>query len=154
MIGMVVMTRRVVENVERNMARFHLSKATIRRWRDSEPPAAVQMASVFIPAAFLPAPPANFATVRDHDVISVAVSARRAHPTPAMCGSASIPRRPHAAFCPSTGQGRGHHTPLWQCSDACQQRMITAFGFWRSWSIRSSTFKVFPTRFVPNEDQL
>jgi hypothetical protein len=85
-IGMVVDDAIVVvENVERIMAKEHLAprEATIKCMSEigsSLVAVVLVMASVFVPAAFLPARPDGSTTVRDHDRrLGVGVGLRRAH---------------------------------------------------------------------------
>ena len=84
----------VVENVERNMARYHLApkEATVRAMGEigtSLIAVVLVMASVFIPAAFLPGTTGQlYKQFAITIVISVAVSGFVALTlTPAMCGA-------------------------------------------------------------------
>ena len=127
-IGMVVDDAIVVvENVERNMARFHLSpkEATIRAMGEissSLVAVVLVMASVFIPAAFLPGTTGQlYKQFAITIVISVAVSGFVALTlTPAMCGlllkhtHASHPRLFRLV---QPGGGR-HYPGLWSRRDA------------------------------------
>lgn len=163
-IGMVVDDAIVVvENVERNMAQHHLppKEATIKAMEEissSLVAVVLVMASVFIPAAFLPGATGQlYKQFAITIVISVAVSGFVALTlTPAMCGALLK----HSA--PPT---RGFFAWFNRQVDA----ITRAFGFAVTLVIRRMgvaflllavlvwlivhLFKVLPTSFVPNEDQ-
>ncbi len=163
-IGMVVDDAIVVvENVERNMARHHMSpkEATILSMQEissSLIAVVLVMASVFIPAAFLPGTTGQlYKQFAITIVISVAVSGFVALTlTPAMCGilmkhSAPPKRGPFAWFNRQVDwitQAFGHAVKL------VIQRMVVAFVVlaFLVWAI-IHLFNVLPTSFVPNEDQ-
>ena len=163
-IGMVVDDAIVVvENVERNMARFNLApkEATIRAMGEisgSLVAVVLVMASVFIPASFLPGTTGQlYKQFAITIVISVAVSGFVALTlTPAMCGVLLRHTRP-----PS----RGFFAWFNRMVDAITlgfgnavtlviRRMAIAFIVLALlvYSI-VHLFKVLPTSFVPNEDQ-
>jgi multidrug efflux pump len=163
-IGMVVDDAIVVvENVERNMARYHLSpkEATIRAMGEissSLVAVVLVMASVFIPAAFLPGATGQlYKQFAITIVISVAVSGFVALTlTPAMCGVLlrhTTPRR--RGFFAWFNRGvdavtRGFGSAV----TLVIRRMAVAFIILAGlvYSI-IHLFKVLPTSFVPNEDQ-
>lgn len=163
-IGMVVDDAIVVvENVERNMVRFHLvpKDATIRAMGEisgSLVAVVLVMASVFIPAAFLPGTTGQlYKQFAITIVISVAVSGFVALTlTPAMCGvflkHATAPT--HGIFAwfnrqvDAVTRGFGHAVTF------VIKRMIIAFLVLAvlAWAI-IHLFRVIPASFVPNEDQ-
>ena len=163
-IGMVVDDAIVVvENVERNMARFHLSpkEATIKSMGEissSLVAVVLVMASVFIPAAFLPGTTGQlYKQFAITIVISVAVSGFVALTlTPAMCGvllkHTKLPTRGFFAWfnrgVDSITRGFGTAVTF------VIRRMIVAFVILAVliYSI-IHFFQVIPTSFVPNEDQ-
>ncbi|MCL5023146.1 MAG: multidrug efflux RND transporter permease subunit [Nitrospirae bacterium] len=163
-IGMVVDDAIVVvENVERNMMRYHLSPkdATIKAMGEiasSLVAVVLVMASVFIPAAFLPGTTGQlYKQFAITIVISVAVSGFVALTlTPAMCGvllrHSETPKRGFFAWfnrgVDSITQGFGRAVTL------VIKRMIVAFVILAVlvWTI-VHLFKILPTSFVPNEDQ-
>jgi multidrug efflux pump len=163
-IGMVVDDAIVVvENVERNMARFHLSPkdATIRAMGEissSLVAVVLVMASVFIPAAFLPGTTGQlYKQFAITIVISVAVSGFVALTlTPAMCGlllrHTQPPTRGFFAWfnrrVDALTQGFGHAVTF------VIKRMIIAFIILGALVYAIiHLFEVLPTSFVPNEDQ-
>ncbi|MBI5057167.1 MAG: multidrug efflux RND transporter permease subunit [Nitrospirae bacterium] len=162
-IGMVVDDAIVVvENVERNMARFHLSpkEATIKAMGEissSLVAVVLVMASVFIPAAFLPGTTGQlYKQFAITIVISVAVSGFVALTlTPAMCGvllkhSEPTTRGFFAWFNRGVdGITRGFGSAV----TLVIKRMIIAFVILAVlvYSI-IHLFKTLPTSFVPNED--
>ena len=163
-IGMVVDDAIVVvENVERNMARYHLSpkEATIRSMGEissSLVAVVLVMASVFIPAAFLPGTTGQlYKQFAITIVISVAISGFVALTlTPAMCGvllrHTEPPKRGFFAWfnrgVDSITRGFGNAVTL------VIRRMIIAFGVLAVLVYAIvHLFKVIPTSFVPNEDQ-
>ncbi len=163
-IGMVVDDAIVVvENVERNMARFHLSpkEATIKAMGEisgSLVAVVLVMASVFIPAAFLPGTTGQlYKQFAITIVISVAVSGFIALTlTPAMCGvllrHTTPPTRGFFAWF-----NRGVDGITRSFGNAVTMvinRMIIAFVVLAAlvWSI-VHLFTILPTSFVPNEDQ-
>ncbi len=163
-IGMVVDDAIVVvENVERNMARFHLSpkEATIRAMGEisgSLVAVVLVMASVFLPAAFLPGTTGQlYKQFAITIVISVAVSGFVALTlTPAMCGvllkHTTPPTRGFFAWfnrgVDGITRGFGHAVTL------IIKRMIVAFIVLAVLVyVIIHLFKVLPTSFVPNEDQ-
>jgi multidrug efflux pump len=163
-IGMVVDDAIVVvENVERNMARFHLSpkEATIKSMGEissSLVAVVLVMASVFIPAAFLPGTTGQlYKQFAITIVISVAVSGFVALTlTPAMCGVLLRHTEPPK---------RGFFAWFNRCVDS----ITKGFGTAVTLVIRRMTiafiilavlvfsivhlFRILPTSFVPNEDQ-
>lgn len=163
-IGMVVDDAIVVvENVERNMARFHLApkEATVKAMGEissSLVAVVLVMASVFIPAAFLPGTTGQlYKQFAITIVISVAVSGFVALTlTPAMCGvllkHSEPPRRGFFAWfnrqVDAITRGFGIAVTF------VIKRMIIAFVIL---AVLVYTlihlFKVIPTSFVPNEDQ-
>ncbi len=163
-IGMVVDDAIVVvENVERNMARYHLSpkEATIRAMGEisgSLVAVVLVMASVFLPAAFLPGTTGQlYKQFAITIVISVAVSGFVALTlTPAMCGLLlkHTPPRSRGFFAwfnravDSITRGFGYAVTF------VIKRMIIAFILLAVFiSLIIHFFKVLPTSFVPNEDQ-
>ena len=163
-IGMVVDDAIVVvENVERNMVRFHLSpkEATIRAMGEissSLVAVVLVMASVFIPAAFLPGTTGQlYKQFAITIVISVAVSGFVALTlTPAMCGLLLKHTQPStrgffAWFnrrVDSLTRGFGHAVTF------VIRRMIVAFVVLAALVYAIiRLFEVLPTSFVPNEDQ-
>jgi multidrug efflux pump len=163
-IGMVVDDAIVVvENVERNMAQFHLSpkEATIKSMEEisgSLVAVVLVMASVFIPAAFLPGTTGQlYKQFAITIVISVAVSGFVALTlTPAMCGlllkHTAPPQRGFFAWFNRGVEGItrafGHAVVL------IIKRMPVAFVLLALfiWTI-VHLFQVLPSSFVPNEDQ-
>jgi multidrug efflux pump len=163
-IGMVVDDAIVVvENVERNMALFHLSpkEATIKAMEEissSLVAVVLVMASVFIPAAFLPGTTGQlYKQFAITIVVSVAVSGFVALTlTPAMCGvllkHTAPPQRGFFAWfnrgVNSVTQAFGHAVLL------VIKRMIVALPLLAVlvWLI-VHLFEILPTSFVPNEDQ-
>ena len=163
-IGMVVDDAIVVvENVERNMAKFHLSpkEATIKAMGEissSLVAVVLVMASVFIPAAFLPGTTGQlYKQFAITIVISVAVSGFVALTlTPAMCGvllrHGEPPKRGFFARF-----NRGVDAITRSFGDAVTlviKRMVVAFVILAAlvWAI-VRLFSILPTSFVPNEDQ-
>jgi len=163
-IGMVVDDAIVVvENVERNMVRFHLSpkEATVKAMGEissSLVAVVLVMASVFIPAAFLPGTTGQlYKQFAITIVISVAVSGFVALTlTPAMCGvllkHTQPPTRGFFAWfnrqVDALTRGFGHAVTF------VIRRMLVAFVIL---AVLVYTiihlFEVLPTSFVPNEDQ-
>jgi len=163
-IGMVVDDAIVVvENVERNMARHHLSpkEATVRAMGEissSLIAVVLVMASVFIPAAFLPGTTGQlYKQFAITIVISVAVSGFVALTlTPAMCGAllkhTVPPTRGFFAWfnrqVDAITRAFGHAVTF------VIKRMLIAFVIL---AVLVYTiihfFEVLPTSFVPNEDQ-
>ena len=163
-IGMVVDDAIVVvENVERNMAKFHLppKEATIKAMGEigsSLVAVVLVMASVFIPAAFLPGTTGQlYKQFAITIVISVTLSGFVALTlTPAMCAyilrHAPPPRRGFFAWfnrgVDRVTQAFGHAVTM------VIRRMVIAFGLLAVllgalvW-----LFVTMPTSFVPNEDQ-
>ena len=163
-IGMVVDDAIVVvENVERNMVLHHLQpkEATIRAMQEisgSLVAVVLVMASVFIPAAFLPGSTGQlYKQFAITIVVSVAVSGFVALTlTPAMCGVLLRHSRP-----PTRGffawfnrgvdaltRGFGHAVTL------VIRRMLVAFGVLAVLVYAIvHLFEVLPTSFVPNEDK-
>ena len=163
-IGMVVDDAIVVvENVERNMAMYHLppKEATIRAMGEissSLVAVVLVMASVFIPAAFLPGTTGQlYKQFAITIVISVAVSGFVALTlTPAMCGiilkHSAVPTRGFFAWFNRGVDGItrvfGHAVML------VIKRMTAAFAVLAILiGAIVLLFKVLPTSFVPNEDQ-
>jgi multidrug efflux pump len=163
-IGMVVDDAIVVvENVERIMAKEHLSakEATIKSMGEiasSLVAVVLVMASVFIPAAFLPGTTGQlYKQFAITIVVSVAVSGFVALTvTPAMCGAllkhGGAPQRGFFAWfnrqVDRVTQAFGHGV------DLTIRRMAVAFALlavflYAIWHL----FHVLPTSFVPNEDQ-
>jgi multidrug efflux pump len=163
-IGMVVDDAIVVvENVERNMARFHLSpkEATIKAMGEisgSLVAVVLVMASVFIPAAFLPGTTGQlYKQFAITIVMSVTVSGFVALTlTPAMCGvllrHTQPPQRGFFAWfnrkVDNLTQAFGHAVMF------VIKRMFVAFALLAVliWAI-IHLFRILPTSFVPNEDQ-
>jgi multidrug efflux pump len=163
-IGMVVDDAIVVvENVERNMVRFHLppKEATIRAMGEissSLVAVVLVMASVFIPAAFLPGTTGQlYKQFAITIVISVAVSGFVALTlTPAMCGlllkHTQPPTRGVFAWfnrrVDALTRGFGHAVTF------VIKRMLIAFVILAGLVYAIiHLFEVLPTSFVPNEDQ-
>ena len=163
-IGMVVDDAIVVvENVERNMVRFHLppKEATIRAMGEissSLVAVVLVMASVFIPAAFLPGTTGQlYKQFAITIVISVAVSGFVALTlTPAMSGvllkHTQPPTRGFFAWfnrrVDALTRGFGHAVTF------VIKRMIIAFIVLAALVYAIiHLFEVLPTSFVPNEDQ-
>jgi multidrug efflux pump len=163
-IGMVVDDAIVVvENVERNMALFHLppKEATIRAMDEisgSLVAVVLVMASVFIPAAFLPGSTGQlYKQFAITIVVSVAVSGFVALTlTPAMCGvllkHSQPPTRGFFAWfnrgVDALTRGFGHAVTL------VIRRMLVAFAILAVLIYAIvHLFEVLPTSFVPNEDQ-
>ncbi|MCU0600342.1 MAG: multidrug efflux RND transporter permease subunit [Desulfobacterales bacterium] len=163
-IGMVVDDAIVVvENVERNMSVHHLApkEATIKAMGEiasSLVAVVLVMASVFLPAAFLPGTTGQlYKQFAITIVISVAVSGFVALTlTPAMCGVLLKHRAPPAKGffawfnrqVDAITRGFGHAVMF------VIKRMAVAFGILAVlvWMI-IHLFQVLPTSFVPNEDQ-
>ncbi len=163
-IGMVVDDAIVVvENVERNMVLHHLppKEATIRAMQEisgSLVAVVLVMASVFIPAAFLPGSTGQlYKQFAITIVVSVAVSGFVALTlTPAMCGvllrHSQPPTRGFFAWfnrgVDALTRGFGHAVTL------VIRRMLVAFGVLAVLVYAIvHLFEVLPTSFVPNEDQ-
>lgn len=163
-IGMVVDDAIVVvENVERNMTRFHLppKEATIRAMEEisgSLVAIVLVMASVFIPAAFLPGTTGQlYKQFAITIVISVAVSGFVALTlTPAMCGVLLTHSQPRSRGffawfnrgVDALTRGFGHAVTF------VIRRMIVAFVVLAVLVYAIvHLFEVLPTSFVPNEDQ-
>ncbi|HEY3180020.1 MAG TPA: multidrug efflux RND transporter permease subunit [Casimicrobiaceae bacterium] len=163
-IGMVVDDAIVVvENVERNMAQHHLQpkEATIKSMEEiasSLVAVVLVMASVFIPAAFLPGTTGQlYKQFAITIVISVSVSGFVALTlTPAMCAvllkHTQPPQRGFFAWfnrqVDAVTRGFGHAVEF------VIKRMVVAlvllvFFLWSIYHL----FTVLPTSFVPNEDQ-
>lgn len=163
-IGMVVDDAIVVvENVERNMAMHHLGpkEATIKAMKEissSLVAVVLVMASVFLPAAFLPGTTGQlYKQFAITIVISVAVSGFVALTlTPAMCGlllkHTAPPTKGFFAWfnrgVDAITRGFGHAVTF------VIKRMTVSFGVLAVliWLI-IHLFSVLPTSFVPNEDQ-
>ncbi|MFZ5572308.1 MAG: efflux RND transporter permease subunit [Thermodesulfobacteriota bacterium] len=163
-IGMVVDDAIVVvENVERNMVRHHLApkEATVKAMEEistSLVAVVLVMASVFLPAAFLPGTTGQlYKQFAITIVISVAVSGFVALTlTPAMCGimlrHTAPPTRGFFAWfnrqVDAVTRGFGHAVTF------VIRRMAVAFAILAVliWTI-IRLFEVLPTSFVPNEDQ-
>ncbi len=163
-IGMVVDDAIVVvENVERNMVKFHLSpkEATIKAMGEissSLVAVVLVMASVFIPAAFLPGTTGQlYKQFAITIVISVAVSGFVALTlTPAMCGillrHSESPKRGFFAW---FNRGvDGITRAFGNAVTLIIKRMVFAFVLLAVlvWAI-IHLFRILPTSFVPNEDQ-
>jgi multidrug efflux pump len=163
-IGMVVDDAIVVvENVERNMARYHLAprEATIRAMGEissSLVAVVLVMASVFIPAAFLPGTTGQlYKQFAITIVISVAVSGFVALTlTPAMCGALlkHTTLRTRGFFgwfnrqVDAITRGFGHAVTF------VIKRMLVAFAILAVLVYAIiHLFGALPTSFVPNEDQ-
>jgi multidrug efflux pump len=163
-IGMVVDDAIVVvENVERIMAREHLSarEATIKSMGEiagSLVAVVLVMASVFIPAAFLPGTTGQlYKQFAITIVVSVAVSGFVALTvTPAMCGAllkhGGAPQRGFFAWfnrqVDRVTQAFGHAVDLTIRRMAVALALLAVF-LYAIWHL----FHVLPTSFVPNEDQ-
>ena len=163
-IGMVVDDAIVVvENVERNMAMHHLppKEATVKAMREissSLVAVVLVMASVFLPAAFLPGTTGQlYKQFAITIVISVAVSGFVALTlTPAMCGvilkHTAPPQKGFFAWfnrrVDDITRGFGHAVTF------VIKRMAVAFLVLAVliWTI-VHLFEVLPVSFVPNEDQ-
>ncbi len=163
-IGMVVDDAIVVvENVERNMARFHLTpkEATVKAMEEisgSLVAVVLVMASVFLPAAFLPGTTGQlYKQFAITIVISVAVSGFVALTlTPAMCGAllrhTNPPTRGFFAWfnrgVAGVTRGFGFAVTL------VIKRMVVAFAFLAVFVyLIIHFFEILPTSFVPAEDQ-
>ena len=163
-IGMVVDDAIVVvENVERNMARFHLppKEATIRAMGEisgSLVAVVLVMASVFLPAAFLPGTTGQlYKQFAITIVISVAVSGFVALTlTPAMCGillKHTVPRS-KGFFAWFNRAVDGITRGFGYAVTFVIKRMVIAFVVLAIFVYMIiHFFKVLPTSFVPNEDQ-
>ena len=163
-IGMVVDDAIVVvENVERNMARFHLQpkEATIKAMGEissSLVAVVLVMASVFIPAAFLPGTTGQlYKQFAITIVISVAVSGFIALTlTPAMCGVLLRHNEPRTRglFAWFNRGVDGITRSFGNAVTLVIKRMIIAFIVLAVlvWAI-VHLFSILPTSFVPNEDQ-
>ncbi len=163
-IGMVVDDAIVVvENVERNMAVHHLGpkEATIKAMGEissSLVAVVLVMASVFIPAAFLPGTTGQlYKQFAITIVISVAVSGFTALTlTPAMCGvmlkHTAPPTRGFFAWfnrlVDAVTRGFGHAV-VFVIKRAAIAFLILAVLVWMIVHL----FDILPTSFVPNEDQ-
>jgi len=153
----------VVENVERNMARYHLApkEATVRAMEEigtSLIAVVLVMASVFIPAAFLPGTTGQlYKQFAITIVISVAVSGFVALTlTPAMCGVILKHSAPHTrgffawfnrqvdAITRAFG-----HAVVFVIKRTLISFMILGVLVWAIIHL----FGALPTSFVPNEDQ-
>lgn len=163
-IGMVVDDAIVVvENVERNMAKFHLSpkEATIKAMGEissSLIAVVLVMASVFIPAAFLPGTTGQlYKQFAITIVISVAVSGFVALTlTPAMCGALLRHTKPSKRrFFAWFNRGVNNITRgFGSAVTLVITRMMVAFVVLAVLVYAIvHLFKVIPTSFVPNEDQ-
>ena len=163
-IGMVVDDAIVVvENVERNMVRFHLppKEATIKAMGEissSLVAVVLVMASVFIPAAFLPGTTGQlYKQFAITIVISVAVSGFIALTlTPAMCGVLLRHAEPRTRgfFAWFNRRVDGITQSFGNAVTFVIKRMIIAFVILAVlvWAI-VHLFSILPTSFVPNEDQ-
>ena len=163
-IGMVVDDAIVVvENVERNMAEFHLEpkEATIKSMNEigsSLVAVVLVMASVFIPAAFLPGTTGQlYKQFAITIVISVAISGFIALTlTPAMCAIMlkhnPPPQRGFFAWfnrqVDAVTRGFGHAVE-WVIARTVIALVLLGVFLWSIWHL----FNVLPTSFVPNEDQ-
>jgi len=163
-IGMVVDDAIVVvENVERIMAKEHVSakEATIRSMGEiasSLVAVVLVMASVFVPAAFLPGTTGQlYKQFAITIVVSVAVSGFVALTvTPAMCGvllkHGGAPQRGFFAWfnrqVDRVTRGFGHAVDLTIKRMAVAFVLLAAF-LYAIWHL----FHALPTSFVPNEDQ-
>jgi multidrug efflux pump len=163
-IGMVVDDAIVVvENVERNMARFHLppKEATIRAMGEissSLVAVVLVMASVFIPAAFLPGTTGQlYKQFAITIVISVAVSGFVALTlTPAMCGVLLKHTQPptRGVFAWFNRRVDALTMAFGHAVTFVIKRMIIAFVILAALVYAIiHLFEVLPTSFVPNEDQ-
>ncbi len=163
-IGMVVDDAIVVvENVERNMAEFHLGpkEATIKSMNEiggSLVAVVLVMASVFIPAAFLPGTTGQlYKQFAITIVVSVAISGFTALTlTPAMCAMMlkhnPPPQRGFFAWfnrqVDAVTRGFGHAVE-WVIARTVIALVLLCVFLWSIWHL----FHVLPTSFVPNEDQ-
>ncbi len=163
-IGMVVDDAIVVvENVERNMHQHHLGpkEATIRSMQEigsSLVAVVLVMASVFIPAAFLPGTTGQlYKQFAITIVVSVVVSGFVALTlTPAMCALMlrhnPPPQRGFFAWfnrqIDALTRGFGHAVELVIKRSVVALVLLAGF-LWSIWHL----FTVLPTSFVPNEDQ-
>ena len=163
-IGMVVDDAIVVvENVERNMAEFHLEprEATIKSMNEiggSLVAVVLVMASVFVPAAFLPGTTGQlYKQFAITIVVSVAISGFTALTlTPAMCAIMlkhnPPPQRGFFAWfnrqVDAVTRGFGHAVE-WVIARTVIALVLLGFFLWTIWHL----FQVLPTSFVPNEDQ-
>jgi multidrug efflux pump len=163
-IGMVVDDAIVVvENVERNMAEFHLGprEATIKSMNEigsSLVAVVLVMASVFVPAAFLPGTTGQlYKQFAITIVVSVAISGFTALTlTPAMCAIMlkhnPPPQRGFFAWfnrqVDAVTRGFGHAVE-WVIARTVIALVLLVFFLWSIWHL----FNVLPTSFVPNEDQ-
>jgi multidrug efflux pump len=163
-IGMVVDDAIVVvENVERNMAQHHLSprEATIRSMGEigsSLVAVVLVMASVFVPAAFLPGTTGQlYKQFAVTIVISVSVSGFVALTlTPAMCAillrHTPPPQRGFFAWfnrqVDAVTRGFGHAVAFVITRMAVAFVLLGVF-LWGIWHL----FHLLPTSFVPQEDQ-
>ncbi len=163
-IGMVVDDAIVVvENVERNMAQFHLGprEATIKSMNEigsSLVAVVLVMSSVFVPAAFLPGTTGQlYKQFAITIVISVSVSGFTALTlTPAMCAlmlkhSPPAQRGFFAWFnrqVDAVTRGFGHAVQ-WVIARTVIALVLLVVFLWSIWHL----FHVLPTSFVPNEDQ-
>jgi multidrug efflux pump len=163
-IGMVVDDAIVVcENVERNMQQHHLSpkEATIRSMGEigsSLVAVVLVMASVFVPAAFLPGTTGQlYQQFAVTIVISVAISGFIALTlTPAMCAlllkhTPPPQRGPFAWFnrqVDRVTRGFGHAVE-WVIARMLIALLLLAFFLYSIWHL----FHILPTSFVPQEDQ-
>ena len=163
-IGMVVDDAIVVvENVERNMVRFHLSpkEATIRAMGEisgSLVAVVLVMASVFLPAAFLPGTTGQlYKQFAITIVISVAVSGFVALTlTPAMCGVLLRHTKPSTKgfFAWFNRRVDGITRVFGWAVTLVIKRMVVAFLFLAVFVyLIIHFFEVLPTSFVPTEDQ-
>ena len=163
-IGMVVDDAIVVvENVERNMAQHHLApkEATIRSMEEiasSLIAVVLVMASVFIPAAFLPGTTGQlYKQFAITIVISVSVSGFIALTlTPAMCAVMlkhnPPPQRGFFAWfnrqVDRVTRGFGHAV-TWVIKRMAVALVLLVFFLWSIYHL----FTIIPTSFVPHEDQ-
>ena len=163
-IGMVVDDAIVVvENVERNMALYHLppKEATIKSMREissSLVAVVLVMASVFIPAAFLPGTTGQlYKQFAITIVISVAVSGFVALTlTPAMCGVMLKHSKPRErGFFGWFNRGVAAITRgFGEAVTFVIRRMAIAFAILAVLIyLIIHLFKIIPTSFVPDEDQ-
>jgi multidrug efflux pump len=163
-IGMVVDDAIVVcENVERNMQQHHLGpkEATIRSMQEigsSLVAVVLVMASVFVPAAFLPGTTGQlYQQFAVTIVISVAISGFTALTlTPAMCALLlkhnPPPQRGFFAWfnrqVDRVTRGFGHAVE-WVIARMLIALLLLAFFLYSIWHL----FHILPTSFVPQEDQ-
>lgn len=163
-IGMVVDDAIVVvENVERNMALFHLSpkEATVKAMEEisgSLVAVVLVMASVFLPAAFLPGTTGQlYKQFAITIVISVAVSGFVALTlTPAMCGAILRHTKPRTrGFFAWFNRGVDGITRVFGFAvNLVIKRMVVAFLFLAVFGyLIIHFFEILPTSFVPPEDQ-